>query len=119
MQTPSVPSSPVPSHAHTHRQKTLLAIIIVAALIAFVWVMRGSFFKKPLTLEEQHQVILEQIAADSQKVAATISAETKASIFEQVAKDSNPAPAKKGTPPAPTLTAEQKAEILKSVSQTQ
>ncbi len=103
METPtmhSAPSSPV-------NLRPLVIIIVVVAIIALVWVGIQHVSKWQTVTVDEHQAILDQVAADSQKVAAGISASDKQAILDSVSKPD------KSTS---SLTAEQKAAILQSVA---
>lgn len=115
-QTTSVPSS----QSSSNRKAKFIAVIAIV-VIALVWIMKSDLIKKP-TLEEERAMTLNQVAEDSQKVAATIPDETKNSVLQQIVKESTVVVQKdkKGkTIPSTTLTDAEKAAVLDQISGSQ
>jgi type VI protein secretion system component VasK len=97
------PEVPVGAHSSVKERRALLIIIAVIAVAVLGWLLYTHFIAKPLTVEQERQAILDKVAEDSAKIQ-TSEAE-RAATLKQIE-----------TAKSPELTAEQRAEILKSVS---
>jgi hypothetical protein len=103
------------SYSGMKKRRMFLGLIILFAVIALAWVLRGIFIPKAPTYEEQHATILNQVASDSTQYGDVVNSQKKA-VMDQVQKSSIVIPTKNtSTASSTNLSNADKASIIDGI----